>query len=229
MLYLGIGDGNESKDDQDEHAQNPRKYLGKILRIDPSARGPQGQGYGIPKGNPWPSAPGVLPEIWAFGFRNPWRFCWDERGRMWLTEPGTTGPESREWVTQVVYAGNHGWPYMEGERVLKQPPANKRGTFVPRVFEYVRGEGGTTAGVGGYVYRGDRVKSLRGRYVFGDYMRGEAYCIQLVDQGDRVVGQDFRKIGDVPDLASFGEDEQGEIYLCSNGDLGVVFTIAPKP
>lgn len=227
MLYLGIGDGNETKDDQAENAQNARKWLGKIVCIDPLGRAP-GKGYGIPGGNPWrDGAQGVLPEIWAFGFRNPWRFCWDERGRMWVTEPGTTGPESREWVTEIVRAGNHGWPYMEGNRALKPPPAGK--SIVPRCFEYLRGA--TTAsscGVGGYVYRGDRVKALRGRYVLGDFIRGEAYCINLVQDGARFLGTDFRTLGQCPDLASFGEDEQGEIYLCSNGDLGVIFTLAPK-
>ena len=224
MLYLGIGDGNESKDDQGENAQNPRKYLGKIIRIDPSGR-QAGKGYSIPAGNPWPNTPGVLPEIWGFGFRNPWRFCWDARGRMWVTEPGSAGPESREWVTEVRYGGNHGWPYLEGNRKLKNPPRPKQ--FVPRTFEYIRGPEGSTAGIGGFIYRGDRCKLMRGKYIFGDYMRGAVYCIDLVTQGDRTVGQDFRTVGDVPELASFGEDEQGEIYMCAN-EMGVILTITPK-
>lgn len=225
MLYIGIGDGNESKDDADKHAQNSLIYLGKILRIDPSGRW-QGRGYAIPRGNPWPNSPNVLPEIWGYGFRNPWRFCWDPRGRMWVTEPGSSGPESREWVIQVVRGGNHGWPYMEGTRTLKPVPAGQ--TFVPRTFEYIRGSGGSTAGVGGFVYRGDRLKALKGHYVFGDYMRGEVYAIQFEDRpGGRVVGRDYQKLGDVPELASFGEDEQGELYMCAN-EMGVVFTLAPK-
>jgi glucose/arabinose dehydrogenase len=228
-LYISVGDGNESKNDADEHAQNAASWLGKILCIDPGGRS-GGKGYAIPQVNPWRNAGGgVLPEIWAFGLRNPWRFCWDERGRMWATEPGTTGPESREWVTQVVRGGNHGWPYLEGNRVLKPPPRSKK--IVPRTFEMPRGAGGgSSAGVGGFVYRGDRCKALRGRYVFGDYMRGEAYALQLVDQGGgRIVGGEFLTIGNCPDIASFGEDEQGELYLCSNGDLGLVFTVAPNP
>jgi glucose/arabinose dehydrogenase len=225
MLYIGIGDGNESKNDEQKLAQNARLFLGKILRIDPTGR-QGGKGYSIPKGNPWPSSANVRPEIWGFGFRNPWRFCWDGAGRMWVTEPGSSGPASREWVLQVMYGRNHGWPYLEGTNVVIKPPPGRN--IVPRTFEYVRGTGSATAGVGGYVYRGDRVKALKGRYFLGDYMRGEVYALTIVKEGDRLVGRSFGKIGDVPDLASFGEDEQGELYMCSNGDLGIIFTMAPK-
>ena len=225
MLYIGIGDGNESENDEKKVAQNAGSYLGKILRIDPSRR-EGGKGYGIPQGNPWPKVQNVRPEIWAFGLRNPWRFCWDAAGRMWVTEPGSSGPDSREWVTQILYGRNHGWPFMEGNFPLRTPPAGAN--IVPRTFEYVRGAGKATAGIGGYFYRGDRVKSLKGRYLLGDYMRGEVYALSLVKEGDRIIGRDFGTVGDVPDMASFGEDEQGEIDLCSNGDLGVIFTLAPK-
>ncbi len=226
MLYISVGDGNETKNDKEMVAQNARMLLGKILRIDPSRR-EGGRGYAIPQGNPWPNSAPVRPEIWAFGFRNPWRMCWDAAGKMFVTEPGSSGPESREWVTQVHYGRNHGWPYLEGNRRLLTVPAGKN--IVPRTFEYVRGSsGGATAGVGGYIYRGDRCKNLKGRYILGDYMRGEIYALKMRSSADRVVGNGFAKVGDVPDLASFGEDEQGEVYICSNGDLGVIFTLAPK-
>ena len=222
MLYMGVGDAKEP-----DSAQNPRSYYGKILRIDPLAR-TGSLPYGIPKGNPWPNVNGVKPEIWGYGFRNPWRFCWDLQGRMYAVEPGTTGPESREWIMQVKYGGNHGWPYMEGTRRLKSPSKPKQ--FVPSVFEYVRGGNDGTAGVGGAVYRGDRLKTLRGKLIFGDYMRGEVYCIDLVTQGSgknaRAVGRNFRKVGECPELAAIGEDAQGELYFCAN-DLGLVFTLAP--
>ncbi len=225
MLYIGVGDARD-----EDTAQNPRSLFGKVLRIDPTA-GNRSRGYGIPKGNPWPSVAGVRPEIWGFGFRNPWRFGWDAQGRLFTVQPGTKGPESREWVTQVKYGGNHGWPYMEGTRRLKSPAKPK--TFVPSTFEYVRGSGGATAGVGGTVYRGDRVKTLRGKYVFGDYMRGEVYCIDLATVGgsdpakQRVVGRNHRSLGGVPEFAGLGEDEQGELYFCAN-EMGAIFTLAPS-
>ena len=229
MLYISIGDGNApGADTMPKHpSQNAANYLGKILRIDPLGR-QRGKGYAIPRGNPWPKVRGVLPEIWAFGFRNPWRFSWGPSGRMWTCEPGTTGPESREWVMEVVYGGNHAWPFYEGKRLLKRPPPRQK--LVPPTFEYVRGSGGSTAGIGGYVYTGDRVKSLKGKYVFGDFMRGEIYSIDLVRGANRTVtGGNFQKLGDVPDVAGFGVDAQGEIYAVSAGDLGIVFTLAPMP
>ena len=222
MLYIGVGDAKEP-----DASQSPRSYYGKILRIDPLAR-TGSLPYGIPQGNPWPSVKGVHPEIWGFGFRNPWRFSWDMQGRMLTVEPGSSGPESREWVMQVKYGSNHGWPFMEGTRRLKSPSKPKQ--FVAPTFEYVRGSGNSTAGVGGAVYRGDRIKSLRGKYIFGDYMRGEVYCIDLTTQGSgnnaRIVGRNFRKVGECPELAGVSEDAQGELYFCSN-DLGLVFTLAP--
>ncbi|MDA1194747.1 MAG: PQQ-dependent sugar dehydrogenase [Planctomycetota bacterium] len=222
MLYIGVGDAK-----QEDSAQNPRSLYGKMLRIDPTATA-GGRAYGIPQGNPWPAVEGVRPEIWGFGFRNPWRFGWDLQGRLYAVEPGTSGAESREWIMQVKYGSNHGWPFMEGTRRLKSPAKPK--DFVPSTFEWVRGDGGGTAGIGGTVYRGDRVKALRGKYLFGDYMRGELYCIDLATVGNdpqtqRVVGQNFRLVGEVPEFVGMGEDDQGELYFCSN-DMGIIFTMA---
>ena len=227
MLYLSIGDGNvPGADKMPKHpSQNAASYMGKILRIDPMCRAP-GKGYAIPEGNPWPTARGVKPEIWSYGWRNPWRFDWDDAGRMWAVEPGSTGPQSREWVQQVVYAGNAGWPFFEGK---KANPGSPRGKFIPAAFEYIRGTKGSTAGVGGVFYRGDRVKSLKGSLIFGDFMRGEVYALELSGDGASARGSNFRKIGDVPDVGGFGVDAQGEVYALSSGDLGIVFTLTTEP
>jgi glucose/arabinose dehydrogenase len=222
LLYIGTGDGNEGKDDAAGNAQSPSSLLGKMLRIDPQPSG--GRSWTVPKDNPWPAAQGVHPAVWAYGLRNPWRFCWDAGGRLWTTQPGTSGPESREWISRVERGLNHGWPFREGTRTLKAPPAGQ--SFVPTAFEWVRGEAGGTAGIGGHFYRGDRVKGLQGRYIFADYMLGEVYAISL-PEGAGGQGTGWQKVGDCPDCASIGEDAQGELYFCSNGDLGVIFTMAP--
>ncbi len=227
MLYVGVGDGG-SKNDKDGNAQNATSLLGKILRLDVD-RIPAGKRYGIAD-NPWPRIPTqVRPEIWAFGMRNPWHFAWDSAGRMWTVEPGTTGPESREWIMQVMRAGNHGWPYFEGRRKLSAlPPTVKESALIKPVFEWVRGPGGGgTAGVGGFTYRGARIPALRGKYVFGDHMQGLVFSVDLAGASGRVKGMNFLTLGDVPDLSAIGEDEQGELYFCSF-EAGMIFTLAPK-
>lgn len=235
MLYIGTGDGG-SKNDKDGNAQNPRSLLGKILRIDVDNTTGSSR-YSIPKGNPWPNLRDpqdptkwrVRPEIWGFGMRNPWQFSWDAQGRMWTTEPGTTGPESREWVIQITRAGNHGWPYYEGTRSLKPlPPSVNASSLIKPAFEWLRGEGsGGTAGVGGFVYAGARVPALRGKYLFGDYMKGRIYSIDLTGGQRGVKGSNHRTVGDVPDMSAIGVDEQGELYFCAY-EAGMVFTLAPK-
>ena len=138
-LYIATGDGGGARD-QFQNAQNLGSLLGKLLRIDVDGGSP----YAIPSGNPFVGVGDALDEIWAYGLRNPWRFSWGPSGRMWTCESGTTGPESREWVMEVVYGGNHAWPFYEGKRLLKRPPPRQK--LVPPTFEYVRGSGGSTAG-----------------------------------------------------------------------------------
>jgi glucose/arabinose dehydrogenase len=227
-LYVGVGDGGK-KNDGDGHAQNPNDLMGKILRIDVDAK-TGSLPYGIPAKNPWANQANVRPEIWAYGFRNPWRFSFDAEGNLWFGEPGTTGAGSREWFGVVERGGNHGWPYREGRRATPgvTPPAS--GTpFVPRVFDYEReSDDASTCGIGGYVYRGDRVKSLKGRYVFADFSMGEVYAIAIAKgAGGQWTASQWSKLGDCPECASLGEDAQGELYFCSMS-AGVVMTLAPQ-
>ncbi len=235
-LYISIGDDRQDPLLGAAHAsQKPRSPLGKILRIDVDTRTGRKQ-YGIPADNPWASKPDkALPEMWAYGMRNPWRMSFDSRGRLWTVEPGTSaefakkqGGKTREWVTQIVRAGNHGWPYFEGTRKISEPPAwAKRMGLVPKTFEYVN-DGRRMAGIGGFVYRGTRVPELFGKYIFGDFKTEEIYAIDLVRSGGTVEGRNWRKIGDVVELASLGEDEQGELYFCSNSQDGYVVTMVSE-
>ena len=225
LLYIATGDGG-SKYDADGEAQNPRGMLGKMLRIDVDGR-TGGKAYGIPPRNPWPNMPGrVRPEIYAFGFRNPWGFDWNEQKRLFTTEPGSTGPESREWIMEVTWGGNHGWPFNEGKKRLKAPPPHiDANAIVKPAFEWVRGQGDSgTAGIGGRFYRGSRLPSLRGKYVFGDFMRGQVYAIDLGGAKGKAVGTGWQLLGEVPDVAGVGSDAQGEVYFPSF-ELGMVFTL----
>lgn len=229
-LYIGVGD-NGAKNDSEGNAQNPGVMLGKILRIDVD-NVPAGKTYGIPADNPWANQAGVRPEIWGYGFRNPWRFSFDPRGTLWLGEPGSSDAGCREWFTAVVRGGNHGWPYMEGNTknpALQAPPGQQ---FVPRAFDYGRTDPDSgTCGIGGRVYAGTRLPFLAGRYVFADYELGELYCVTMAQQGGRWVGSDHRKLGDVNRCVSIDADAQGELYLCVGekaADGGTVMTLAPK-
>lgn len=223
-LYVSTGD-NKIQKEAVQTSQNPASLLGKILRIDVDTRSP-GLPYGIPADNPWAGAgAGVRGEIWAYGLRNPWRFSFAPDGSMWTCQPGTKG-ECREAVTKVVRGGNHGWPYFEGTRPMEpMPPGTNPASFVKPLFEYVRTGGeGRTAAVGGHVYRGSRVPSLKGAYIFGDYGRGAAMALD-VSTGR---GANLRVIGRVPDLASLGEDKEGELYFCAMEE-GVVYTLVAAP
>jgi glucose/arabinose dehydrogenase len=230
-LYVGVGD-NASPADREGNAQNPAVLLGKILRIDVDDP-PVGKAYGTAD-NPWPNSPGVRPEIWAYGFRNPWRFAWDADGNMFVGEPGSKGPKCREWVTQVLRGENHGWPFMEGN--TRNPdrtdmPVGGNVKFVPRMFDYGREdpESGSCA-IGGQVYRGDRIKGLRGKYVFCDYMLEEVYALDLARQGRTFTGSNWRKVAAIK-AVSIDTDAQGELYFCVNEKAdsgGTVMTLAPK-
>ena len=225
-LYVSIGDGG-AKNDSEGNAQSPARLLGKILRLDVDGRTP-GLNYKVPKSNPWAahaSSGKVRGEIWAYGFRNPWRFWWDGQGRMWTVEPGTTGPQSNEWLTQVVRGGNHGWPFFAGPRRIKR--SQPSGTIIRSTFSWTRGRSTGSAGVGGATYRGARVRSLKGKFIIGDYMRGEVYAITVTGTKTNTRGTNWQKIGDVPELASICEDAQGELYFCAN-EIGAIFTMTTE-
>ncbi|MDJ0974012.1 MAG: PQQ-dependent sugar dehydrogenase [Planctomycetota bacterium] len=236
-LYIGVGDNIDKPGSGAAHvSQNVRSPLGKILRIDVDAKPAPGKQYAVPADNPWPNTPRqVLPEIWAYGVRNPWRFSWDAQGRMFVVEPGTSarqpappGTRTQEWVQQIVRGQNHGWPYFEGKRQLVPLPPNiRRNQLVPKAFAYEREGTESTAGVGGYFYRGTRHPQLRGKYIFADYGRGAVYVLDIVGSGMNARGTNFRLLTELPSIGSLGEDEDGDIYICSTEDDGWVAMLMP--
>jgi glucose/arabinose dehydrogenase len=215
MLYLGLGDGGGAGDQGSGHAeggngQSLDTLLGKILRIDPRASG--GREYTIPPDNPFANG-GGLPEIWAYGLRNPWRFSWDgETNDLWIADVGQNQWEEVDFVAGGRAAGlNFGWNRLEGTHQFSgQAPANA----VPPIYEYSHDGGGCSVS-GGYVYRGAKIPDLRGAYVFSDY------C----DSALRAITQKGGKLADQRDLgaksnqvAAFGQDQDGELYVLSQGD-----------
>ena len=209
FLYIGLGDGGGSGD-PDNNAQDRTTLLGALLRIDPAGGSP----YGIPADNPFVGeGGGVREEIWAFGLRNPYRFSFDRQsGQLWLAD---VGEASREEIDIITKGGNYGWRVFEGTMPFNSsgnslPP----GAFTPPVFEYNHSLGCSITG--GYVYRGSRLPSLQGRYIYGDYCSGRIWALAVA--GGSV--QSNTEIAMVPSVSSFGEDADGELYVVSlSGDI----------
>jgi len=216
-LYVGLGDGGSGGDPYG-NGQSLSTLLGKMLRISP--RPADGRPYGIPKDNPFVGRPNAKPEIWAYGLRNPWRFSFDrESGDLWIGDVG-----QQEWEeVNVEPAGspsgvNFGWNLYEGSHPYH---GNDPSGLTMPVYEYPH-DGSVCAVTGGYVYRGTAIPDLVGAYVFGDYCGG--YLEAFVPQGDRAIGH--RLLGPrVDGLASFGQDADGELYVCALS--GEVFELVP--
>jgi len=257
MLYISLGDGGAADDQGPGHVDGgnaqslaPGNVLGKVLRIDPHGNNSANGQYGIPRSNPFVGRPGA-DEIWAYGFRNPYRFSFDARsGRL---VAGDVGQNDIEEVDVVRPGRNYGWPVKEGSFlfdnggagagfVTERSPGSPAGLVDP-VLEYDHtAPGGVRCGfgapptacqgiavVGGYVYRGDDVEALRGHYVFGDYSRAFAQPLGrlFVKKGSEVTS-----LPD-PGIAVFGfaQDSRGELYVLGNmtgllsGTTGTVLRI----
>jgi glucose/arabinose dehydrogenase len=219
-LYIGMGDGGsdytggDQQGDPHRNGQNLHVLLGKMLRIQPrmpdGSLPPAGAAYAIPSDNPFVGRSGARPEIWAFGLRNPWRFSFDRTtGDLWI---GDVGAGSREEVdlqpSTSKGAENYGWNAMEGTAAHREPPPDA----VPPVYEYDH-RGGQCAVTGGFVYRGTAIPDLAGWYVYGDYCTGTVSALRLLVDGSHRVY--VASGADIPQLSSFGHDQQGELYVMS--------------
>ena len=207
-LYIATGDGGAGGD-PGNRGQSPDTLLGKMLRIDVD----RGDPYGIPPDNPFAKQQSGR-EIFALGFRNPWRFSFDRQtGELWAADVG-----QNQWEEiDVVDAGNnYGWRIMEGNHCFLPPRGCSTTGLTLPVAEY-RNQSPSCAVTGGYVYRGKRVGFLRGTYVFGDYCSGR--IMGLLDGQPRVLLASGLRI------SSFGEDEAGELYVVDHG--GGIYRISP--
>jgi len=211
LLYVGLGDGG-GRNDPNRNGQNLGTLLGKILRIDPTPS--DGKTYTVPPDNPFVDRPGAVPETFAWGLRNPWRFSWDRlTGDLWIADVGQDEWEEIDFRPSGSPAGaNFGWSLMDSTHPLHgtNPPEG----ILP-ILEYTH-DGGNCSVTGGYVYRGTRIPALRGAYLYGDYCSGEVWG--LVQADGKVVD---RQPLDVPShqIYSFGEDASGELYLLADDGL----------
>lgn len=205
-LYIASGDGGGAGDPEN-NAQNRSNLLGAILRIDVDNPG-DGENYRIPAGNPYAgNEEGYREEIFAHGLRNPWRFSFDaDTGTLWA---GDVGQSEREEINIIEGGLNYGWNITEGSACF--PPGtecSKEGLELP-VFEYDHSNGNRSV-TGGFVYRGSDLPRLQGLYIYADFISGRIWALDPSDlsnpENTELYQADFN-------IASFGVDEQGEIYI----------------
>ena len=252
-LYLPLGDGGGANDVGMGHvsggnAQNTSTLLGKILRIDVNVNN-AGAAYGIPADNPFVNEKGFLPEIWAYGLRNPYRISFDSAGRLFVADAGQNLWEEVDLVSK---GGNYGWNIREGTHCFdpnspKASPAScpdigREGEpLLGPVIEYDHNN--RTVVVGGYVYKGNALMQLAGSYVFADWSSGFAkgdgklYLAKPAGEGlwkmeeIHVANRPGGRINEY--IRSIGQDDEGELYILTSelggpaGETGKIYKMVP--
>jgi glucose/arabinose dehydrogenase len=265
-LYISSGDGGIANDTGDGHnpitgnGQALNTPLGKIMRIDVNGTNGSTGHYGIPADNPFASgANGALKEIYAYGFRNPFRFSFSN-GSLFVADVGQNNVEE---VDNVQLGKNYGWHYKEGSfyfdpstaTVSVNPiPGVTPGTpgapvavmpsVVDPVVEYDHDDNGVVkriAIIGGFVYHGTKLPGLQGKYIFGDFSSsfgspdGSLYYADLTTGAINqfILGDNDHPLGYF--VKGIGEDQNGELYVLASttlgpvGNTGVILEIVPEP
>ena len=211
MLYLSIGDGSASLDPF-EQGQDTTTLLATVIRIDVSAS-TAANPYVVPADNPFAGRDDVLPEIFAYGFRNPFRMDIDpESGDVWL---GDVGASSTEEVNRVLPGGNYGWSILEGARCLDAGDCDTGG-LSPPVATYEHAEG-VCAVIGGVIYRGDALDHLLGRYLFADFCSGQVLALDTRD--GVAIPAVIATLEGAP--VTFGRDANGEVLIADYAGGGI--------
>lgn len=212
-LYFSFGDGGGQGDKHGEigNGQKMDILLGKILRIDINTP----KGYLVPKDNPFVGRKDARPEIWAYGFRNPYRFTFDKVSRQLFA--GDVGQDLWEEVDIVKKGANYGWRLFEGTHPYNPATGSDTKGITMPITEYSHKEGVSV--IGGYIYNGSQVPVLKSKYFFADWA-GPVFYLQKAGAKwlrGKVVLQNIP-----PNLkiTGFGEDTSGELYMLTNPDTG---------
>jgi glucose/arabinose dehydrogenase/plastocyanin len=240
-LYVPIGDGGGANDVGEGHApggngQNTSTLLGKIIRID--VDNASAGSYGIPSDNPFVGKAGYLPEIWAYGLRNPWRISFDIDGRLFASDAGQNLWEEVDIITK---GGNYGWNIREGAHCFDPGSPNKSPAICPDkgrkgeplidpIIDYDGHGINRTVVVGGYIYRGKALPEFEGDYIFGDwsssFAKGDGTLLVAMpptSNGTLWRSEEITVAGTGRVNAfvrSFGRDDEGELYLLTSDVAG---------
>ena len=214
-LYVSVGDGGcpwlSSKNIQD-----PQTGLGTIVRIDVD----NGDPYAIPADNPFADGRSGLPEVWAYGLRNPWRFSFDGPN-VYISDVGDLAWEEINIADAAQGGINYGWTTMEGPDCYftTDPPCDTNGLFIPQV-SYPHTEGLSV--IGGYVYRGSAISEMAGRYFYSDVTGQWIRTFAYVD-GELTDHYDWSQAVEMPfdlwTVWSFGKDGHGELYVLARNSI----------
>ena len=239
-LYISIGDGGKAGDPLNA-GQDLSSLFGKIIRIDIEQ-----EPYGIPKSNPFFGQKDKREEIWAWGLRNVWRFSFDKQtGDKYLADVGQNKWEEVNFEPASSEGGlNYGWRIMEANHcydpkencpteglikpIIEYPNDANHPAFAFRIIEELSFSETDVEGcsvTGGYVYRGQKIKSMQGQYIFGDYCSGNIWTLRVVNgkainfknrtEEINIGGGEFTTY-----ISSFGQDSDGEIYIIDyNGGI----------
>lgn len=240
FLYISLGDGGAAYDPF-YHGQRLDTLLGTVLRIDVD-RESDGRAYAIPADNPLAGRDDAKPEIWAYGLRNVWRMSFDRQtGQLW---GGDVGQDRLEEIVLIERGGNYGWNLREGTRAVDQKSIDRMrimtrvdvprpavmdnpGPLIEPIVEYGREEGMSVTG--GYVYRGERLPTLQGVYVYADYATGSIWGLKYAD-GRLLANNAICR--QPKNISSFGEGPEGELYLLSDEGMrsneGTIYVLIPK-
>lgn len=219
-LYYGVGDGQQTE----TNGQNPHTLPGSILRLDVS--GPdaeRGTPYSIPPDNPFADGVDGAPEVYAYGFRNPWRFTVDpETGDIYV---GDVGQDAVEEIDLLQAGGNYGWPLREGTICFLEDPCDDP-SFIDPIVEYRHSEGKSVTA--GFRYRRDDIPGLEGRYLYADYQLGKIWSIEVgVEEPPtrlEMEGQWF--------IVSMQQDREGYLYVLRfdmMGNEGGIYRLEAAP
>lgn len=223
-LYIALGDGG-NQGDPNGNGQNLSTWLGKILRIDVDpANVPEGETYAVPEDNPFVDNADAKPEIWAYGFRNPWRFSFDrETGDLYIGDVGQGEIEEIDFAPAGEGGQNYGWNLMEGESCYADEACDPEADDLTLpIVQYTHEEGGCSV-TGGYVYRGEAAGALAGVYLFGDYCSGLIWGAGQDGNGE---WQKSAPVESDLSISTFGEGEDGQLYL-ADLNSGTIYSVGP--